>query len=253
VSNNGQGRLPVAVVESQPESEIVEIITHARPKSVMAESYRALRTSILLSSLGQPPKVILVTSALPQEGKTTTSINCAISLAQREARVLLLDADMRRPGVHRGLGIPSGPGLSTILTGTGSIMDTVIPTKVANLFLLRAGPVPPHPAELLGSNLMRDFLQECRQEFDHIVIDTPPTLSVTDPVLLSVQADTVLLVIRSGTTSKEALRRASELLNQVNAKVAGIVVNAVNTRSPEMYRYSYYGSHYYYEEVNKSS
>ena len=248
---NGQQKLlPGNDLISETEDK-VELVTHGRPKSEIAESYRALRTSILLSTTGQPPRVIVVTSALPQEGKTTTSTNSAIVLAQRGARVLLVDADLRRPGIHRLLGIPAVTGLSTLLTGSSTFENTVIvSSKIPNLSILPAGPIPPQPAELLGSDVMHNFIQQWRGEYDHIVIDTPPVLSVTDAVLLSVKADSVLLVIRAGVTSKPALRRSSDLLQQVNARVVGVVVNGVDTRSPDMQGYYYYGSKYgaYYSE-----
>jgi capsular exopolysaccharide synthesis family protein len=217
----------------------------------MAEAYRALRTSILLSSLGSPPKVILVTSALPQEGKTTTSINSAIVLAQKGSRVLLVDADLRRPGIHHKMGLKPRAGLSTLLAGSDSFESLVIPSpQLPNLFVLPAGPPPPHPAELLGSQLMKNYLMQWREKFDHIIIDTPPALSVTDAVLLSVDVDSVILVIRSGQTTKEALRRARDILHQVNARIMGVVVNAVDLQSPDLHYY-YYGTKYggqYYEE-----
>jgi capsular exopolysaccharide synthesis family protein len=223
---------------------LVGLVTYTRPKSEIAESYRALRTSILLSSLGAPPKVVLFTSALPQEGKTTTSVNSAIVLAQKGARVLLVDADMRRPGVHVTMGISGRTGLSRLLTGSDTESNVILPSRqMNNLHILPAGPPPPQPAELLGSQVMRDFLNKWRNEYDHIIIDTPPALSVTDGVLLSVLADAVVLVVRSGQTPKDALRRARDLMLQVNARLMGVVVNGVNLESPEM-SYYYYGAKY---------
>jgi succinoglycan biosynthesis transport protein ExoP len=225
--------------------EAVELVTYRRPKSDISESYRALRTAILLSSSGSPPKVMLITSALPQEGKTTTSINTAVVLAQKGARVLLVDADLRRPSIHKVFNIKPKVGLSTLLTGSSKVENTIthVP-QLPNLFLLPAGPPPPHPAELLGSPLMKQFINQWREQYDHVIFDTPPALSVTDSILLSVDMDSVVLVIRSGNTTKAALRRTRELLTQVNAKVLGVVVNAVDVNSPDYYHYYYYGSKY---------
>jgi len=232
--------------------EVVETVTQVRPQSQMAESYRALRTSLLLSNLGAPPKVIMVTSARPQEGKTTTSINTAIVLAQKGVRVLLVDGDLRRPSVHKTLGMGPRSGLSNVLTGSATIQQTITTSPILpNLFIMPAGTPPPNPAELLASSNMRDVIAELRQQFDHIVIDTPPTLSVTDAVVLSPRADATILVIRSGHTTKQALRRSRDILMQVNAHVAGVLLNAVDLTSPDYYYYyEYQGkySHYYQEE-----
>jgi capsular exopolysaccharide synthesis family protein len=205
----------------------------------------------LLSHLGAPPKVIMVTSARPQEGKTTTSINTAIVLAQKGTRVLLIDADLRRPSVHKTLGMGPRSGLSNVLTGSATVQQTIAPSSILpNLFILPAGTPPPNPAELLASSNMRDLIAELREQFDHIVIDTPPTLSVTDAVVLSPRADATVLVIRSGQTTKQALRRARDILTQVNAHVAGVLLNAVDLTSPDYYYYYEYQGKYghYYEE-----
>jgi capsular exopolysaccharide synthesis family protein len=235
--------------------EAVELVTQVRPQSQMAESYRALRTSLLLSNLGAPPKVIMVTSALPQEGKTTTSINCAVVLAQKGVRVLLIDADLRRPSIHKTLGLGPHSGLSNVLTGSTTLEQAISRTAILpNLFVLAAGTPPPNPAELLASTNMRDVLTQLREEYDHIVIDTPPSLSVTDSVVLSPRADAVVLVIRSGQTTKNALRRARDILMQVNAKVVGVLLNAVDLSSPDYYYYYEYQGKYarYYREHDSS-
>ena len=233
-------------------SRLLSLIAFERPKSEAAEAYRALRTSILLSSFGAPPKVILVTSAMPQEGKTTISANSALVLAQRGSRVLLVDADLRRPGVHRLFGLTPREGLSSVISGACKIENAILPCpEVPSLWILPAGPIPPQPTELLGSNVMRDFIARWRNEFDHIVIDTPPCLAVTDAVLLSPEVDRVILVARSGQTTRPALRRACDLLLQVNARVMGIVLNALNLQSTGGYYYYYsgqYSNHYYSEE-----
>ncbi len=256
-ADDGKGSRRLALT---PSKESVELITTAKPQSQMAEAYRALRTSLLLSSLGAPPKIILVTSALPQEGKTTTSINTAVVLAQKGVRVLLIDADMRRPSVHKTLGM-TGPltGLSNVLTGTATIQTAVVPSpQLSNLMVLPSGNPPPNPAELLASANMRTMLAQLREQYDHIVIDTPPTLSVTDAVVLSTRADAVVLVIRSGQTTKTALRRARDLLTQVNARVCGVLLNAVDLASPDYYYYyeyqaKYGGSYYRGDEVEETA
>jgi exopolysaccharide transport family protein len=255
-SKNGteSARKKLSVTSSK---EAVELVTQSRPQSQMAESYRALRTSLLLTSLGAPPKVILVTSALPQEGKTTTSINCAIVLAQKGTRVLLIDADLRRPGIHKTLGIGPRTGLSNVLTGSTTLSQAVVRSGVLpTLFVLPAGTPPPNPAELLASSNMKDVLAELSEQYDHIVVDTPPTLSVTDAVVMSTRADAVVLVIRSGQTTKQALRRARDILMQVNARVCGVLLNAVDLTSPDYYYYYEYQGKYgqrYYRDDDLSS
>jgi polysaccharide biosynthesis transport protein len=245
---SAQQRLTVAA-----SREAVEVITQSRPQSQMAESYRALRTSLLLTSLGMPPKVILITSALPEEGKTTTSINCAIVLAQKGTRVLLIDGDLRRPSIHKTLGMGPKVGLSNVLTGAVTLQEATLRSNILpNLFVLPAGTPPPNPAELLASAEMKEVLSKLREQYDHIVMDTPPTLSVTDAVIMSTRADAVVLVIRSGQTTKQALRRARDILAQVNARVCGVLMNAVNLNSPDYhYYYEYqgkYGERYYQEQ-----
>ncbi len=231
--------------------EAVELVTQVRPQSQMAESYRALRTSLLLSNIGAPPKVIMVTSALPQEGKTTTSINTAVVLAQKGVRVLLIDADLRRPSIHKTLGMGPHSGLSNVLTGSTTVEQAITSSPILpNLFVLPSGTPPPNPAELLASANMRDLLNQLREQYDHVVIDTPPSLSVTDAVVLSPRADAVVLVIRSAQTTKQALRRSRDVLMQVNAKVVGVLLNAVDLSSPDYYYYEYQGKYarYYRDE-----
>src|ERR1035437_7485773 len=187
LSRNGHLRkrlTTLSVGDGKPEPP--DLVTYVRPKSEAAEAYRALRTSILLSSFGAPPKVILVTSPLPQEGKTTVSANAALVLAQRGSRVLLLDADLRRPGIAKLFGIKARGGLSTLISGVDKLEDVLVhSTEVPNLWIMPRGPIPPGPAELLSSTLMKEYIARWRNEFDHVVIDTPPCLSVTDAVVLS--------------------------------------------------------------------
>ncbi|MGA8431602.1 MAG: polysaccharide biosynthesis tyrosine autokinase [Candidatus Sulfotelmatobacter sp.] len=236
--------------------EAVELVSQARPHSQMAESYRALRTSLLLSNLGAPPRVIMVTSALPQEGKSTTSINTAVVLAQKGVQVLLIDADLRRPSIHKTLGMGPRSGLSNVLTGSTTLQQAIaVSTVLPNLHILPAGTPPPNPAELLASTNMKEVLDELREKYDHIVVDTPPTLSVTDAVVLSPRADAIVLVIRSGQTTKQSLRRARDILMQVNARVSGVLLNAVDLSSPDYYYYYEYKGKYssYYRDGDSSS
>jgi len=228
-----------------------------RPKSEIAEAYRALRTSILLSKTGRSAKILMVTSALPQEGKTTTSVNLATVLAQQGARVLLIEADMRRASISKIFHLRSDIGLSTILgpktipkpeEAIHSVAD------VPNLRVLPGGPVALHPSEMLASPRMRDLIQYLEPEFDHIIIDTPPVLSVTDAALLSALADSTLLVIRAGMTSRAALRRAHDVLAHVDARIMGVILNAADFTEPDLYYYgNRYGSYYHDSAPDKTA
>jgi polysaccharide biosynthesis transport protein len=252
-ADNGSKRGLIVTGTKEP----VELVTQSRPQSQMAESYRALRTSLLLTTLGAPPKTILITSALPREGKTTTSINTAVVLAQKGTRVLLIDADLRRPSIHKALGLGSRVGLSNVLTGGATLQQATIRSSVLpNLYILPAGTPPPNPAELMASAQMLDLLAELREQYDHVIVDTPPTLSVTDAVVLSTRVDAVVLVIRSAQTTKPALRRSRDILAQVNARVAGVLLNAVDLDSADYYYYyeyqGKYGQRYYDENMDGS-
>lgn len=227
--------------------------TITSPKSQFSEAIRSLRTSLLLSTMGRPPKYILFTSATPSEGKTTISANSSIVLAQGGTRVLLIDADMRRPAVHPRFGLSSKVGLSTLLTGGSTFDETAqnIP-EVPSLDIIASGPVPPFPAELLGSQAMRDMLIQAATVYDHILIDSPPILSVTDGVILARDADAVVLVVRHGKSSKHIIRRARDLLIRAGAPITGIVLNAVDLNSPEYQ--GYYGkSGYHYAGIDSTT
>ncbi|MBS1814559.1 MAG: polysaccharide biosynthesis tyrosine autokinase [Acidobacteria bacterium] len=222
----------------------------ATSKSQFSEAFRALRTSLLLSTSGHPPKIIQVTSSTPSDGKTTVATNLACILAQRETRVLLIDADLRRPNVHHRFGLSGKTGLSTVLSGISTLEDTVqtIP-EVPNLDILPSGPVPPFPTEMLSSESMQHLLETCVGLYTHIVLDSPPILSVTDGVILARLADAVVLVIRHGKANRHVVRRGRDLLVRSGAPMAGTVLNAVDISSPEYY--GYYGySGYAYSNVD---
>jgi capsular exopolysaccharide synthesis family protein len=248
-------RIPIAVrnthaaSRSLPGGDGVEdvVMIQAQPRVELLESFRALRSSILLSSSETPVQVIMVTSALPSEGKTTTSINCAIVLAQAGARVLLVDADLRAPRIHRVLGLQNTSGLSSLLDHTSGIGDReaiVQYASVPNLFVLPAGPLTRKPSLLLDAKIVTSKIADWRNVFSHIIIDTPPVLGCSDALVLSGEVDSVLLNTLAGQTPKAALLRARDLLMNVNAKIAGIVVNGVDLRSPEFSWYGYYGEKY---------
>lgn len=214
------------------------------PASPVAEAYRALRSAILFSTAPQPPQSIVVTSAQPHEGKTSTSVNVAAVLAQNGARVLIIDADLRNPGVARALGVINRKGLSGVLTGAYGIDEAIERVGAAvNLWVLTAGPHPPNPAELLSSPKMESLMDELRQRFDHVVVDSPPVLLVTDATVLSTLVDGVLLVAESGVTPPGALIRAHRTLGIAGGRVLGVVVNKVDLRSGGYY-YGYYTKYY---------
>ncbi len=218
----------------------------AQSKSQFAEAFRSLRTSLLLSTAGHPPKFILLTSATPSEGKTTLATNLACILAQGDARVLLIDADLRRPSVHHRFGLSGKTGLTTVLTGATTLEKaTQNITEVPNLDVLPAGPMPPFPTEMLSSETMDHLLKQCGEAYTYVVIDTPPILSVTDGVILARHADAVALVIRHGKSSKHVVRRARDLLLRSGAPMTGIVLNAVDLSSPEYYGYYGYTGYSY--------
>jgi polysaccharide biosynthesis transport protein len=217
-----------------------------RPDSEFAEAFRALRTTILLSSPGAPPKVILISSAAPGEGKTTVSVNIALALAQRGSRVLLVDADMRRAGVQGHLRMQGALGLSSCLAGTLDAAKLIHPLAGGmGLQILPAGRCPPNPVELLDSAPMRELLALWRKEYDHIILDTPPLVGLSDALVLSPLADAVLLVARSGRTRRQSLCRARDVLVRVNAHTTGVIINDLNLDSVDYYGYyGYNGSAY---------
>lgn len=240
---NGRGRIPKLLRSSAgngTESQ-VELVSHNLPQSQISEAFRALRTSLLLSQAEHPPQVILVTSALPREGKTTAAVNLAVTLAQLGDRTLLVDADLRKPGIGRVLSLADGKyaGLSSYLAGVSSLELVTVPHPVIpNLAAIPTGPIPPNPADLLSSRRLSEALAALRQEYKFIVVDSPPIMAATDAVILSVLADGVLLVVRSGETPKAAFTRARDLLGGVKCRLLGVVLNAVDSGSPEYY-YSY--------------
>ena len=228
----------------------IELVAQHLPKSQMSEAFRALRTALLLSQADHPPQVILVTSALPREGKTTAAANLAVTLAQLGDKTVLVDGDLRKPGVGRllNLGTAKYPGLSSYLAGVSTLDVVTVPHPVIpNLAAIPTGPLPPNPADLLSSHRLVEAIAELRKKYKFVVIDSPPIMAATDAVILSVQTDGVLLVVRSGQTPKEAFTRARELLVSVKAPMLGVVLNAVDSSAPDYYySYRYYPYSYGY-------
>jgi succinoglycan biosynthesis transport protein ExoP len=243
-SSRSAGRLK-GISSNAPPSESTALAMVDDVRSPVAESYRHLRTSLLLSSAGQPPRTILVTSSQPSEGKTTTAINTAFMLAQTGAEVLIIDCDLRRPRLHAQFELPNVKGLTTCLSGEKDL-DSLIQSnpKTPHLKVLTSGPVPPNPAELLGSEEMRKLLGLLSERFAHIIIDSPPAISFTDASILSTMVDGVMLVVHGGRSSRAVVRRAKQQLLDVGANIFGVVLNNVRVESQDYY-YSGYYSHYY--------
>jgi capsular exopolysaccharide synthesis family protein len=236
-----------------PAAKNEELLINADSRSPLAEAYRHLRTSVLLSSAGHAPKSLLVTSSLPGEGKTTTAVNTAFSLAQTGASVVIIDADMRRPRLQTIFDMHEQEGLSSILssdTSEAEMLELVRTDEATGLNVLTSGPIPPNPAELVGSDQMRRLMTVLQERYTYVVVDSPPITSFTDGVLIATMVDGVLLVVQGGKSSRHIVRRSKQLLNDVGSKVFGVVLNNVNVQSHDYYYYqSNYGRKYYAKEA----
>jgi capsular exopolysaccharide synthesis family protein len=221
------------------------ILTQIEPNSSLAESYRQLRTALLLSSAGHAPRTLLFTSSQPAEGKTTTSVNTAISLAQTGSSVLIIDADLRRPRVHKIFNLKNNAGLSNHLTGDGDLAS-LIQIAMPNLYVLPVGPLPPNPAELLGSVKMKQLIDTLAANFDYIIVDSPPVSSFADSLILSSLVEGVIIVVKGGVTPREMAQRTKAHLQSVGAKILGVVINQIKLQPHDYYYYSSYYSRYYY-------
>lgn len=204
------------------------------PKSITAESYRSLRTNIQYSSIDKHVKTLVVTSSNAGEGKSTVAGNLAYTFFQGGKRVLIIDCDLRKPSLHRKFNVSNEVGLTDVLVGT-SELNKVMKKIDDNLYLLTTGTLPPNPAEIIGSNTMENFLDECKINFDYIILDTPPILPVTDSKLLAIKADATVLVVRSEISKLKHVSQAFKELGKVNANVIGTILNDVEVHSERLY------------------
>ena len=237
------------------ETKEVELINHLFPSLSIAEDYRTIRTSILFSHAGTPPKILTFTSAFPQEGKSATISNLSVSFSQLNKKVLLIDADLRRPRLHKIFKAKNIRGLSNYLTGKISFEEAVQMTAVRNLWIVPSGPNPPNPAELLDSEKMKEMLDFARRRFEVVLIDSPPVLAVIDPVILSSMSDSTVIVVRPGKTSKKALNKTVHEIRKTSAQIIGVIYNEAKSRSNGSYYYSpsYHGYMNSYYQVKDTA
>ena len=238
------GTIPTIKGAPQVANVDSRLVAHFDPRSPVAEAYRSLRTNLAFARAHNSARVLVCTSPGPADGKSTTVANLAITFAQQGQRTLLVDGDLRRAVLDRIFNVPRAPGLTDLLTGQGKLVDTAHETSIANLFVLGSGPFPPNPSELLGSTAMRDLIREASEEFDVVLIDSPPLLAVTDAAVISTMADGAIVVIRMGATTRAALKRTASQLEAVEGRLLGAVLNDVDFRQTGYG--GYYGYYYYY-------
>jgi len=230
----------------------IELINFVDSESIFAENYRTIRTSLLLSIPKVPPKIITISSALPEEGKTTTAVNLAVCFSQLQKKVLVIDGDMRKPRVHKILNLKKTPGLSSFLAGRVKFPEILQKTHIPNLFVVSAGPLPPNPAELIDSEVMSAMLKKLMEKVDFIFIDTPPLVGLVDPILFGKHADGMLLVTWAGKTHRNVVEKTQEELDRFNIRTLGVVLNrAAEKRKGYGYDYSYYSYKYQYKDKDK--
>lgn len=219
------------------------IIAHTDAKSPIAEAYRVLRTNIQYSNFDKQLKTIVITSSGPMEGKTTTAVNLAATFAHAGIKVLLIDSDLRKPKVHNFFMLFNDRGLTNMIASHGDFKEYVEPSNIPNLDILTCGTIPPNPSEVLASNSMKQFIQKASEEYDIIIMDAPPVGIVTDAAIISTYVDGTILVANSGHVEIEAIKRAKELLCQVNANIIGVVLNKLDKKSGKnKYNYQQYYS-----------
>ncbi len=218
------------------------LITLSNPRSPISESYRSLRTNIDYSAIDEKIQVIMVSSAGPGEGKTTTITNLAITYAQSERKVILIDADLRKPTAHHNFSISNRWGLSSVLSQQCTLEESIQSSSVPGLDVITSGTIPPNPAEMLGSNRMNAVIQQLRDMYDIILIDTPPLLAVTDAQIVATKSDGAIMVVDQGRVKRDIAKKAIQNLQTVNARILGVVLNNVKRKANEESYYYYYGA-----------
>ena len=235
-----------AISEGSLTREELMLTIFREPKSVLSESVQHVGTSVLLSFSGAPPVVLVIASPSPAEGKSTITTNLAITLASGGKKVLIVDADMRKPTIHKSFKVPQMPGLSNVLSGSASLAEAVNATQVENLFFMPAGNCPPNPVNLLNSQIFKDMLVHLRGDYKYVIFDTPPIIGFADGRIISSMADGVLMVFKHHSTSREAARLATQLLGQAQAHIIGGVLNMA--RHEKLGYGGYYGYYKYYNK-----
>ena len=228
------------------QTQNLQLIWEEGAHSVAAESYRTLRTDISLSQVDKPIRTLLVTSCIPKEGKSTTVANLGVTFALAQQKVLIIDADLRRPILHRIFGVPNSQGLTHTLSDTVEYDQVFTPTKIPNLWVVTSGIIPPNPSELLGSQKMRLFLERSQKKFDMILLDSPPISSLADASVLGSIVDGVLFVVKANMASRDLVEKAKDQLQTVGANIIGVVLNDVDIKRDGYYKYYYYYNYEYY-------
>jgi len=219
-----------------------QLITITNPRSPISESYRSLRTNIEFSSIDEKLQVLMVSSAGPGEGKSTTITNLAVTFAQSEKRVILIDADLRKPTAHHTFALSNRWGLSSVISQQSKLEEVIQASDIPNLDVITSGAIPPNPAEMMNSKKMTSLLEQLRQMYDIILIDTPPLLAVTDAQIVSTKSDGVILVVDQGKVKRDIAGKAVKSLESVNARILGVVLNNVKRKANEEAYYYYYGA-----------
>ena len=244
------GKFLSKLTTSPPSMPGDPVVALAEPGSAVAEAYRTIRTNLQYANLDQEKKSILVTSAGPGEGKSTTVANLGVTMAKAGSRTLLVDSDLRRPTLHRLFNVANDTGLTTVLTDMSSLPGGIVSTQLSGLCLLPSGPIPPNPAEVLGSRRMLELVEQVRAEFDLVLYDSPPVIAVSDPLVLTSLTEAVILVVKCGRFPHELIRQAKAQLEGVKANVLGVLLNSVDFKRDGYYYHSYYDSSYTYGSQN---